>query len=1008
MNLDQRKFLLSAAAFTIFLFSLLSFHSSFAENHGGGDNAFIENRGQLKATDGEDCNSVLYYSHQKDASVYVQKDKLSFVFNQFEKNRTGDGDGTGMPAPGGSWKMHRVDLTWINANADAEFIPSEIHSATRNYFTTSSGDELQNLPEWQKLTLFSIYESIDLQLYYNNGHLKYDFIIHPGGNPSDISLQFSGADKMMPQADGSLTFKTSLGEFTEGVPLSYQGKSSIPCRYQIGNEIVRFTVGEYDKDQILVIDPLREWATYFGGSDYEFINKSATGPSGDLYICGMTMSVDFPVTAGAFQGSISPGGWEEIFFSRIGQNGVPVWTTYYGGSLSDEASDITVDASEGVHIVGHSNSSDFPFTWGGYTSGRDIIVLHFDSSGARISATMFGGSSDDYGFGIAVKPGGGRYLVGQTFSTNFPTSWGCFQAAKSVTSDIFVTQLNPGGSLAWSTFLGGNALDIGYDIISDSAGFAVLSGYSYSTDFPVSAGCFQDSLAGKNDNIIARFDPTGALDWATYFGGSQYDYGWGIAVDDSNRIYTSGETSSSDLPVTAGTLNGALDGANDMFVTRFSETGNLDWAGYWGGNGKDAAYELKWDNMRYIHLTGRTNSTNLPVTADAIQTSLAGDYDVPLLSLNPQGQVVYAGYYGGTDYDASYAIATDGFGAVYLAGETGSLDLPVDSTAFQPSANLNWDGWIARLDFCEGLNHTFSASDEICNGSNGSVDLDILGGNSPVQIGWSSGQTTPDLQNIASGNYLFQLTDSLGCIHDGNVTVGSTSYTPVLNIGNDTAICNPDSIVLDAGSGFVLYEWSGTPGVQTLVAGLSGSYQVTVTDSNNCSAADTMNLTVNGPDAAFTSSINNLQVQFNDASASAISWSWDFGDGQQANQQHPIHTFNAPGIYTVCLNVSDAGGCEDEICNDVNLILSGSGIQTENVIRLYPNPASDHILVDANGIAEGADTWQITDLSGRTILAGVISAQGKSGLEINVRELPSGIYNFQINGISPTKLLIER
>ncbi len=216
---------------------------------------------------------------------------------------------------------------------------------------------------------------------------------------------------------------------------------------------------------------------------------------------------------------------------------------------------------------------------------------------ALVYSTYLGGSNGDYGFGIAVNSAGNAYVTGVTFSTDFPVTPGAFQTTCGAPSpycgDVFVSKLNPTGSaLVYSTYLGGSNKDGGVGIAVDSSDNAYITGYTNSTGFPVTPGAFQTVCGGGNpgDAFVTEVNPTGsALVYSTYLGGSNGETGRGIAVDSAGNAYVTGETSSTDFPVTPGAFQTTYGGnMDDAFVSKINPTGSaLVYSTYLGGSGQD-------------------------------------------------------------------------------------------------------------------------------------------------------------------------------------------------------------------------------------------------------------------------------------------------------------------------------------------------------------------------------------------------------------------------------------
>ncbi|HEV8382299.1 MAG TPA: SBBP repeat-containing protein [Gemmatimonadales bacterium] len=392
----------------------------------------------------------------------------------------------------------------------------------------------------------------------------------------------------------------------------------------------------------------------------------------------------------------------------------PFFSTYLGGTGDDNGGAIAVDGNGYIYVTGETESIDFPATAGAFrtTSAglKEVVVSKLDpSGGGLVYSTYLGGANDDAGAGIAVDAAGYAYVAGETYSPDFPTTPGAFQATPPGSLGTrfagFVAKLDPAGSaLAYSTYLGGgNGSDDAAAIAVDGGGNAHVTGTATSSDFPTTAGALQQSLFGQEDAFVAELDPSGSsLVYSTYLGGRSTEHGSDIAVDAAGYVYVTGRTSSSDFPVTAGafqTTKASNGIAHAGFVSKVNPGGaGLAYSTYLGGSGSDRGVSIALDAAGNAYVTGRASSTDFPVTRGAVQTGLAGGKDVFVAELNQSGSaLVYSTYLGGALDDDGAGIAVDAAGNVYVAGKTKSTDFPVTAGALQPNAAGLTEAYITKL-----------------------------------------------------------------------------------------------------------------------------------------------------------------------------------------------------------------------------------------------------------------------------------------------------------------------
>jgi uncharacterized repeat protein (TIGR01451 family) len=319
-------------------------------------------------------------------------------------------------------------------------------------------------------------------------------------------------------------------------------------------------------------------------------------------------------------------------------------------------------------------------------------------------ATFHGGSEGDTANGIAVDAAGNAYITGETASLDLPVTDGAFQIANSGSTDVFVTKLDPTGSVRlYSTYIGGSNVDRGNSIGLDAAGNAYVTGRVASIDFPTTVGAFRRFFGGDTyDAFVSKLNPDGsALVYSTYLGGGGNDSGFGLAVDAAGSAYvTGGTTSEDDFPVTVGVFQPLYGGGvpgNDAFVTKLNGAGStLEYSSYLGGSFNDRANGIAVDSAGNAYVTGWTDSPDFPIAA-AFQPANNGGQDAYVTKVNSDGSnLLYSTFLGGGGNDGGLGIAVDMEGNSYLIGYTESINFPT-MNAFQPAIGGGRDAFVTKF-----------------------------------------------------------------------------------------------------------------------------------------------------------------------------------------------------------------------------------------------------------------------------------------------------------------------
>ena len=545
--------------------------------------SFEANLGQTDA-------SVKFLSHGRGGHLYLTPTEAVLTLTQPQpqsNHLTHKDPHPTKPTVNTSSSVVRMQL--IGANSSPQITGIQPLPTKVNYFLGNDPKHWHtNIPTYAQVKYQQVYPGVDMVYYGNQQQLEYDFVVAPGSDPNLIKLAFVGVDQVSVNGKGDLTLLVGTKSVQIHKPVVYQkvnGSKQVIANnnYLINSSnIVSFDLGRYDRTRPLIIDPVLSYSTYLGGSSNEFAAAIAVDRAGNAYVTGETQSTNFP-TQNPIQAAFGDSAYNNVFISKLNPDGdALVYSTYLGGNGENEGKSIVVDRIGNAYITGFTGSNNFPTQnalQAAFSGSSDAFITKLNPDGdALVYSTYLGGSSSDYGNGIAVDRASNAYITGYTISTNFPTQ-NPLQAAYGGSSDAFITKLNPDGdALVYSTYLGGSNYDAGNGIAVDRADNAYITGYTRSTDFPTQNPLQAAYGGGNYDAFITKLNPNGdALVYSTYLGGSNYDAGSGIAVDRAGNAYITGNTSSTNFPtqnpLQASIINGVID-LQDAFITKLNPDGD--------------------------------------------------------------------------------------------------------------------------------------------------------------------------------------------------------------------------------------------------------------------------------------------------------------------------------------------------------------------------------------------------------------------------------------------------
>lgn len=454
--------------------------------------------------------------------------------------------------------------------------------------------------------------------------------------------------------------------------------------------------------------PTLLFASTLGGGRSDTIRAIATDAAQNIFVVGETYSPDFPGPATSSTARYSG----DAFVVKLNASGTQIlYSVILGGAGYDSARGVAVDTSGNVYVTGVTTSGDFPVTAGAFqrvsaSPGlEEAFVAKLSSAGTIMYATYLGGSSSDLGYAIAVDQNGAAYVAGSTSSVNFPVTGNAPQMAFRGGSDCFVAKLDPSGaSLSYSTYLGGENIDVCKGIAVDASGAAFVTGTTISTGFPVT-GALKPSLSGASDAFLTKLSPAGdRLLFSTYLGGEGADDGNVVRVDPAGTVYLAGDTTSMGFPVTAGVLQGRNNGGYDGFVCAVANDGSrIVFATYLGGAGSDSINDLFVAQGGRIVVAGYTASVDFPVV-QSFQRSFGGLFDAFVAALGAGGTTLdFASYLGGGGDDRAYGVAPLGSVQFVVAGQVLAGTVPYLQRGFSSAVSGNQDGFLATVSYPQPL-----------------------------------------------------------------------------------------------------------------------------------------------------------------------------------------------------------------------------------------------------------------------------------------------------------------
>ncbi len=777
---------------------------------------FIKNEGQIN-------NKVKYYASIFSGSLFVTDNSLTYSFQKDKQ------------------KLALAE-SFVDVNGKDIAIKPEGQNSSQtktSYFQGKQAEWKSNVSTNDSIRLGEIYNRIDVHLRAHGDNVEKLFVVEDGGNPADITLKLEGVDKLAVTDKGELELNMKDQKVLFTKPIAYQlvksdteptefidkikakikslfGKKNpklkkkyITTRYALKDDSAYgFQMGNYDKSQPLIIDPLIS-STFVGGTSDEHYgyddfggriylgHKSITrDSSGNVYVIGHSQSNDYPTTLGVVDDSYNDSSSSlpnDIVISKFNSGLTQLLaSTYLGGTSEDEGSAIIVDGS-GVYITGLTRSNDFPTTSGvtdiTYNGGNsDTFVAKLNTDLTQLEAsTYIGGNGKDFGYSL-LKSGSNIYLVGDTYSSDFPTRTGAYDSTFSGNSDGFLMELTDDlVTISHTTFLGGTSEDFLRMIDFDHNGNIVAVGYTNSSDFPTTTGAYNQTFSGATDAFTSILSSDlSTLTASTLIGGTNIEKASSLVIDSNNDINIAGNTNSTNFPASVYQTSNAGD--YDGFIAKFnSDLTTLSASTYIGGSGHDDIYEIAVDSSDNIYTVGQTRSDNYPITSHAYDQTLDGISDASISRFNSDlSTLEHSTYFGGSG-NVDYILSAEHLnaGSLLMVGTTDSGDLPTTANTYDSTYNGGRDMFVAEI--TDDLTSA-TGPDHIVVRDNSDNSSATFTAGTPQTIKIIVKDTSGNTVTSVNGNYTAHLEGASNGPHNDNTT---HSMEPVCNgviFGNDMTL----------------------------------------------------------------------------------------------------------------------------------------------------------------------------------------------------------------------------
>jgi len=778
-----------------------------------------------------------------------------------------------------------------------------------------------NIPTFARLRYSHVYPGIDLVFYGTGDDLEHDFIVEAGANPKQISLELQGAKKVRVNETGDLLIHMDGGDLELKKPVAYQeidgARRKVDARFALSGNRISFGLGNYNREERLVIDPVLSFGTFLGGNSVDQINGMATDSAGNIYVTGTTTSPNFPLHLPEQPTCVSgtPTGCSEAFVTKFDPSGSTlIYSTYLGGGF-ERGNSIAVDPGGNAIVAGFTGTgANFPAVnpivtglkagWFVASLSANGAALNYSGVYNPVPALVNSGTA------VTVDSSGNAYLTGQSDGGGVAPTPGAVDGGLYAPHTLFVIKLNPSGAVVYHGTIRGtfnpdpnqpfpfNKNNFPPSAIAvDNTGAAYIAGTSVADDLPVSAGAIGTGF-GSAKGFVVRINPAGsAISYATYIPASATAAA--LAVDSSGNAILGGNAISG-LPVSANAFRTTVTTDGGYILKLGPAATNVEFASYLGGDTTGTSVTaISVGPTGNLYLAGRTDDFAFPAL-NPLQRSFFTENDFVATLNSDASELLFSTALGGNGTTDFHGIAVDSAGKIIVAGTTNADNFPTTSGAFQPvfpvePTAAETHGVVAKID-------PGTPAGELCIAPLGLLFGTVLVNTSTQQpltlINCGNADLHVSGVNVASPAYTVSvncptITPNTACtgtitysppavavdnafltfLHDGGIPNGVSNFAPPPMVSG-TASLNPPPTVMISGTTAATVK-SGSTTTYSLVVtprfGFTGTVSLGCQDLprfSTCSVSPS-SVTLQGSQVNFTVTVNTTTLAANNRAPSA-------------------------------------------------------------------------------------------------------------------------------------------